>query len=276
MDKRVVLVTGCSSGIGLAVAQAFQEHDCIVVASARRALDVTQLRQQGWHALQLDVTKSESIQEVVAALTQDFGRLDIVVNNAGYGQFGALMDLTPDDLQRQFATNVFAPIALVRAALPLLRRSQSARIVNIGSVSGILTTPFAGAYCASKAALHALSDALRMELAPFGMHVMTIQPGAIMSRMGENGAAQVVIPADSLYKPIEQAVHGRAVLSQQGASPAQAFAEQLVRAVLKPKPARIVRLGNNSFLAPFLRRWVPLAVLDKKLARYFKLDQLVR
>lgn len=276
MDKRVVLITGCSSGIGLAVAQACRERDCVVVVSARRAQDVAQLRQQGWPALQLDVTKGESIAEAVAWLTQEYGRLDILINNAGYGQFGALMDLSHDDLRRQFETNVFAPLALTRVALPLLLASKSARVVNLGSISGILTTPFAGAYCASKAALHALSDALRMELAPFGIHVVTIQPGAIMSRMGENGAAQVVVPGNSLYKNIAQAVHGRAVLSQQDATPADLFAAQLVRAVLKPKPAAIVRLGNNSFLAPFLSRWVPLAWRDKKLARYFKLDQLSR
>ncbi len=276
MDKCVVLITGCSSGIGLALAQAFRERDCVVVVSARRAQDVAQLRQQGWSALQLDVTKGESIGATVAWLAQEYGRLDILINNAGYGQFGALMDLSHDDLRRQFETNVFAPLALTRAALSLLLASRSARVVNLGSISGILTTPFAGAYCASKAALHALSDALRMELAPFGIHVVTIQPGAIMSRMGENGAAQVVIPGNSLYKNIAKAIHGRAVLSQQDATPAETFAAQLVRAVLKPKPAAIVRLGNNSFLAPFLSRWVPLAWRDKKLSRYFKLDQLSR
>ncbi|MEN9865505.1 MAG: hypothetical protein RL748_1095 [Pseudomonadota bacterium] len=274
MGKRVVLITGCSSGIGLALAQAFRARDCLVVPTARRAQDVATLRQQGWQALQLDVTKAESMAQVVASIEQDYGKLDVLVNNAGYGQFGALMDLTLDDLRRQYDTNVFAPVALVRAALPLLRRSASARVVNIGSVSGLLTTPFAGAYCSSKAALHALSDALRMELAPFGMHVITIQPGAIQSRMGENGAAQVVIPPDSAYQPIAQAVHARSTLSQQGASPANQFAEQLAQAVLKPKPARLVRLGNNSFNAWFLARCIPQALLDSKMMRYFSLDRL--
>lgn len=274
MGKRVVLITGCSSGIGLALAQAFRERDCQVVATARRAQDVATLRQQGWQALQLDVTKADSMAQVVASIEQEYGKLDVLVNNAGYGQFGALMDLTLDDLRRQYETNVFAPVALVRAALPLLRRSSSARVVNIGSVSGLLTTPFAGAYCSSKAALHALSDALRMELAPFGIHVITIQPGAIQSRMGENGAAQVVIPPDSPYQPIAQAVHARSTLSQQGASPANEFAEQLAHAVLKPKPARLLRLGNNSFNAWFLARCMPQALLDSKMMRYFSLDRL--
>lgn len=274
MDKQVALITGCSSGIGRALAQAFRQQGFRVVATARRAADVAALRKDGWEALALDVTRPESIEAAMAQISQDCGRIDVLVNNAGYGQFGALLDLAPEDLRRQFETNVFAPLALVRAALPCLRAAKAARIVNIGSVSGILTTPFAGAYCASKAALHALSDALRMELAPFGIHVVTVQPGAIASRMGENGAAQVVLPPDSLYQKIAAEVHARAVLSQQGASPADEFARQLVAAVMKPRPARVLRLGSNSYRLPFLRRVLPLALIDRIMAKRFGLIHL--
>jgi NAD(P)-dependent dehydrogenase (short-subunit alcohol dehydrogenase family) len=274
MDKRVALITGCSSGIGRALAEAFRRQGFLVVATARRAADVASLRHDGWDAVALDVTKAESIALAVAHIKKDFGRLDVLVNNAGYGQFGALLDLEPDDLRRQFETNVFAPLALVRAALPCLLASGDARVVNIGSVSGILTTPFAGAYCASKAALHSLSDALRMELAPFGIHVITVQPGAIASRMGENGAAQVVLPPDSLYQKIAAKVHARAVLSQTGASPAAEFAKQLVAAVTKKHPSSILRLGSFSSRIPFLRRWLPLKLLDQTLAKRFGLTTL--
>lgn len=274
MDKQVALITGCSSGIGRALAQAFRQQGFMVVATARRAADVAALRKDGWEALALDVTRPESIEAAMAQISQDLGRIDVLVNNAGYGQFGALLDLAPEDLRRQFETNVFAPLALVRAALPCLRAAKAARIVNIGSVSGILTTPFAGAYCASKAALHALSEALRMELAPFGIHVVTVQPGAIASRMGENGAAQVVLPPDSLYQKIAAEVHARAVLSQQGASPADEFARQLVAAVMKPRPARVLRLGSNSHRLPFLRRVLPLAWIDRIMAKRFGLIHL--
>lgn len=274
MDKQVALITGCSSGIGRALAQAFRHQGFVVVATARRAADVSALRRDGWDAVALDVTRSDSIAAVAAHIGREFGRLDVLVNNAGYGQFGALLDLEPDDLRRQFETNVFAPLALVRVMLPFLRAAGDARIVNIGSVSGILTTPFAGAYCASKAALHALSDAMRMELAPFGLHVVTVQPGAIASRMGENGAAQVVLPPNSLYQKIACHVHQRAVLSQQGASPAQQFARQLVAAVLKKRPVSVLRLGSNSHRIPFLRRWLPLKMLDNTLIKRFGLNLL--
>lgn len=274
MNQQVVLITGCSSGIGLALARAFQLRDCIVVATARRALDVAALRQAGLHALPLDVTRAESITSVINSVQQEYGRLDILINNAGYGQFGALLDLEPDDLRRQFETNVFAPLALARAALPLLRQASSARIVNIGSASGILTTPFAGAYCASKAALHSLSDALRMELAPFGIFVITVQPGAISSRMGENGIAQVVLPPDSLYRSIAESVHQRATASQENACSAEEFAHQFVAEVLRKKPARVLRIGPLSHRMPWLRHWLPLAWLDHTLSKRFGLYRL--
>lgn len=274
MNQQVVLISGCSSGIGLALARAFQLRDCIVVATARRALDVAALRQAGLHALPLDVTRPDSITKVVDSVQQEYGQLDILINNAGYGQFGALLDLEPEDLQRQFETNVFAPMALTRAALPLLRKTSAARIVNIGSASGILTTPFAGAYCASKAALHSLSDALRMELAPFGIFVITVQPGAISSRMGENGIAQVVLPPDSLYQPVAEAIRRRATASQENACSAEEFAQQFVAEVLRKKPARVLRIGPLSHRMPWLRHWLPLSWLDHSLSKRFGLHRL--
>jgi short-subunit dehydrogenase len=165
-------------------------------------------------------------------------------------------------------------VVLSRAALPLLRRSAHPCIANIGSISGIVTTPFSGVYCASKAALHALSEALRMELAPFGVRVVIVQPGGVASSFGNAGEAHARLPEHSLYKPIERFVLGRARASQRGAMPADAFARALAAALLRPDPPPVLRLGTHSTRLPFLKRWLPTRVLDRKLGKTFGLDRL--
>ena len=272
--QRVVFITGCSSGIGAALAEEFHRRGHRVVATARRVESLAALAEKGVRTLALDVDDADSIAAAVAAVATDAGRIDLLINNAGFGQFGAVIDAGLDDMRRQFDTNVFAPIVVARAALPLLRNSGRACIANIGSISGIVTTPFAGVYCASKAALHALSDALRMELAPFGVRVVIVQPGGIVSDFGKSGTAHARLPEDSLYKPIERSVLGRAKASQQGAMPAAAFAAALAEALLQAEPDPVIRLGTHSTRLPFLKRWMPTRLLDRKLRKAFGLERL--
>lgn len=164
MTFPVVLITDCSSGIGKALCQALHRRGCRVVATARRLEGIDDLKAHTVMTLLLDVTDSAGIQQVIKAVLDQEGRIDLLVNNAGFGQFGPLMDLSPAQLQAQFQTNVLAPLDLVQQVAPVMKQQRSGIIVNIGSISGVVTTPFAGAYCASKAALHSLSEALRMEL----------------------------------------------------------------------------------------------------------------
>lgn len=147
-----VLITGCSSGIGRALADAFRDAGHQVWATARQAEDVARLAAAGFVARQLDVNDPHAL----ALLAQELDALDILINNAGYGAMGPVLDGGVDALQRQFQTNVFALVGVTRALFPPLRRAKGL-VVNIGSVSGVLVTPFAGAYCASKAAVKALS-----------------------------------------------------------------------------------------------------------------------
>jgi NAD(P)-dependent dehydrogenase (short-subunit alcohol dehydrogenase family) len=274
LAQQVVLITGCSTGIGAALAEEFHRRGHRVYATARRVESLAALAGKGVRALGLDVDAADSIAAAVATVDAEEGRIDLLINNAGFGQFGAVIDVGLDAMRRQFDTNVFAPVMLARAALPLLRRSTRACIANIGSVSGILTTPFAGVYCASKAALHALSEALRMELAPFGVRVVIVQPGGIVSDFGRSGEAHARLPDDSLYKPIERFVRGRAEASQRGAMPADAFARALADALLRPEPDPVIRLGTHSTRMPFLKRWLPARALDRRLKRAFGLERL--
>jgi short-subunit dehydrogenase len=223
--------------------------------------------------LPLDVTDSAAIQTTVKTILAQERRIDILVNNAGYGQFGPLMDVSRDILQRQFATNVFAPLALAQAIAPTMKAQGRGLIVNIGSISGLVTTPFAGAYCASKSACHSLSDALRLELQPFGIDVVTVQPGAILSNFGKAGEASLKQwdPTGSWYAPLQDQIENRASLSQEVGMPAEQFADRLVQAVVRRHPPAKLRLGPKSTWLPLLRQWLPTRLFEALLCRKFGL-----
>jgi len=271
---RIVLVTGCSSGIGAALAHEFLRRGWVVYATARRAESLQALAAAGMRPVSLDVNDAVSIESAVEAVRAGHGRLDMLVNNAGYGLFGAAADLDAESLRRQFDTNVIAPIQVARAFLPLMLPRRRGCIVNVGSVSGILTTPFAGGYCASKAALHALTDALRLELAPLGIHAVCVQPGAVTSRIGETGTEHLAMPADSIYAQIARNVKARAMASQKGAMDSADFARDVVGELLRDPPPAVIRRAPHSFRMPFLKRWLPGRMLDGKLRRTFGLDRL--
>ncbi|MGB7905154.1 MAG: SDR family NAD(P)-dependent oxidoreductase, partial [Steroidobacteraceae bacterium] len=204
--QKTILITGCSSGIGAALAREFAKRGHRVYATARRAEALAALNAEGVRGLVLDVNDDSSIAAALDTVSREAGHLDLLVNNAGFSQVGAVVDLTREDLRRQFETNVIAPMAVTAQATPLLRAAVAASggavVANVGSIVGLFTTPFAAAYCSSKAAVHSLTDALRMELAPFGIHVVSIQPGGVRSSFGEHAEAAVRLPGNSLYQPV--------------------------------------------------------------------------
>lgn len=271
-----VLITGCSSGIGAALAHELHRRGHLVYASARRLESLSPLGAAGIRTLALDVNDDESIADAIATIAREQGRLDMLINNAGFSQVGAVVDLSRDDLRRQYETNVIAPVAVTRAALPLLRaavaRDGRAVLANVGSIVGLFTTPFAGAYCSSKAAIHSLSDALRMELAPFGIRVVTIQPGGVRSAFGNHAEAALRLPEDSLYHPVERGIHARAQAGQVGATPAEEFVVPVVDGLLADVPPVVIRAGHNSFKLPLLKKLLPARMFDAKLSKAFGLD----
>lgn len=270
--SKTVLITGCSSGIGRALADAFKTAGFRVWATARKASDLAALNAAGFNAVELDVNDSAAVQQLAKRLSDEIGGLDVLINNAGYGAMGPLLDGGRDALQRQFDTNVFAVVDVTRALFPLLRQARGV-VVNIGSVSGVLVTPFAAAYCASKAAVHALSDGLRMELAPFGVRVLEVQPGAIASSFGANASreAEQLIAEDSPWWPIREGIRARARASQDNPTPAGDFARDVLNAVQRPKPPRLLRLGNGSRALPLLALLLPRGLLEWVLKRKFGL-----
>lgn len=272
MRPPVALITGCSSGIGRELALAFSRSGYRVWGTVRRETDQQALRDANIRSVILDVQNHQAFDALAEQIASLEGRVDVLINNAGIGIMGPLLDLPAERLQQQFIVNCAAPISLTRSLLPLLRQSQGL-VINIGSVSGYLTTPFAGAYCASKAALHALSDALSLELAPLGVRVMQVQPGAIASQFGANSsqAAEQLIREDSPWWPFREGIRARANASQDQPTPATQLAQAVLKASQQATPPAVLRIGNGSWALPWIARWVPRALRDLLLRRHFGL-----
>ncbi|WP_257282873.1 SDR family oxidoreductase [Endozoicomonas sp. SESOKO1] len=275
-NTKNVLITGCSSGIGRELALEFQRRGYRVWATARNLQSIQTLADQNILVQELDVTSEPRVHEVVQHILSSDGHLDILVNNAGYGSMGPLMDMPGEELVQQFSTNVFAPMTLIRKVAPGMCARREGTIVNIGSISGVLFTPFSGSYCASKAAFNALSDVLRMELKPFGVRVVTVQPGAVQSRFADNASRvlQQVFNPDSLYRPIDAKVRARANASQDNPTPADRFCRNLVDKLESGRRLNIIRLANGSRAFPLLKALLPTIVLETVLGIIFGLHRL--
>jgi short-subunit dehydrogenase len=268
----MILITGCSTGIGRALAIECHKRGLAILATARKAESVADLSAQGIRTTELDVTDTESIARL------PLGEVKTLINNAGYLATGPMAEMPLSELRKQFETNVVAVAAMVRAVFPTMAERGSGLIVNIGSVSAVFPTPFAGAYCASKAAVHAMSEAMRVELAPFGIRVMTVQPGKIRSSIADNSRAALerTVVRGGYYESIRAKIEKRAAISQKGAITAEDCARRIVDAMLRPKPPVLFRVGPGSTTLPILKRLVPVRLLDYELARRFGLLSLGR
>jgi NAD(P)-dependent dehydrogenase (short-subunit alcohol dehydrogenase family) len=178
-DPGTTLITGCSSGIGRATALTFLEDDWTVFATARDTEDLTDLEDAGCLTAELDVTDPDAVKRAVNRVVATDGRLDCLVNNAGYGQLGPVEEVPTEAVHDQFAVNLYGPHRLIRAVLPTMREQGHGRIVNVSSVGGRLATPGMGVYNSSKFALEGLSDALRAEVADHGIEVTLVEPGPV-------------------------------------------------------------------------------------------------
>src|SRR3954454_13672655 len=187
--SKAVLITGCSTGIGRATAERLAGHGWTVYATARRAESIADLEGKGCRTLALDVTDEASMQAAVRSVEEAEGAVGVLINNAGYSQSGAVESVSMDDVRRQFETNVFGLVRMCQLALPKMREQGWGRIVNISSMGANLTFPGGGFYHATKASVNAISDAMRFEVKGFGVDVITIEPGLIVTEFGETAAA---------------------------------------------------------------------------------------
>lgn len=278
-SQRVILITGSSSGIGKATALEAAARGHRVFASARNPESLRDLeRAGGIRPLALDVTDTASIRDAVTAVLTEAGRVDALVNNAGYGQYGAAEDVTAEEWRRQFDVNLFGAVEAARAVLPAMREKRSGTIVNVSSVAGRIGIPFAAPYCASKHALEAFSDALRVEVAPFGIRVAVIEAGPIQTHFGDRARAGVARmlaghgPYSAFYKNAERAMDTE---FQAGKLPAEAVARVIVDAIESDDPRtryRITRLARSLIL---LRRFLPDRFFDRRMKKVLRLPDRI-
>lgn len=273
---KTALITGCSTGIGKHLAQAMLNKGYRVIATARTVAKLDNLKAAGATVIALDVTSQSSIDSAMEQIKTAGLGVDILVNNAGYGAMGPVAEMPSAELEQQFATNVFGPVHLVRACVPAMRKQGGGLIVNVGSVSGILVTPFSGVYCATKAAIHALSDAMRMELAPFNIKVMTVMPGAIESEFGNSAEASLArtLAEDSLYQWARDGIQKRAQASQTNPTPVNEFVRILLENMEARNPKAEVAIGNGSTALPLAARILPTKARDWILKQSFGLHKL--
>jgi NAD(P)-dependent dehydrogenase (short-subunit alcohol dehydrogenase family) len=274
--QKVAFITGCSSGIGQELALQLNHLGWKVVATARRVENLASLEKAGCIVLPLDVTIPDQIESTVRKVIESCGRIDLLVNNAGYGLISPTLDIPLEDLQHQFKTNIIGGILLIQKIAPLMKTQGGGTIVNIGSISGIAPTPFSGAYCASKAANHAWSDVLRMELRPFGINVVTVQPGGIVTDFGKNceKTVKATLKPGSWYSGIVKFIYQRANTSQEKATPVEQFVKKLIPKIVQTNPPAIIRIGKRSFTLPLMKRCLPEKLLDKMMMKKYGLDKI--
>ena len=269
--NRSVLITGCSSGIGRAAAEMLRSRGWKVFPTARKPADLDSLRQAGFEAIELDVASSESIKTAVErVLALNGGRLGAVVNNAGFGMPGAIQDLTRDAMRYQFEVNLFGLQELTNALIPVFREQGYGRIVNISSVVGRLALPFMGAYSASKFALEAMSDALRVELSLDPITVSLVEPGPIRTAFSTNCAAQGEEKLDagkskfgSAYKTYFEKRRNGGMSEDLFRLPPEAVAKKVVHALESGRPKIRYKVTIPAYLGAAAARLLPAGVIDR-------------
>lgn len=256
-EPRVILITGASSGIGKATALKLQAQGNIVYGAARRIEKMTDLAAAGVHVLKLDVTDEATLVAAVKTIEVEQGRLDVLINNAGYGSYGALEDVPLAEGEYQFKVNVFGVMRLTQLVLPIMRAQQRGRIINVASIGGKIYQPLSAWYMGTKHAIEGMSDALRMEVAPFGIDVSIIEPGGIKTEWAGIAEQKLLdVSGDGAYA--EQAVKIGAMLSlfDQFASNPGVIAKLMVRAVNDVKPKTRYHAGMGAGVSLTARKWL--------------------
>ncbi len=267
---RTALVTGASSGIGEATVQALKARGFTVFAAARRVERMAGLASEGVSLVAMDLTDDASITAGVAQVLDTSGRLDVLVNNAGYGSYGALEDVPLDEARRQFEVNVFGLARLCQLALPGMRARRGGRIINVSSIGGKIYEPLGSWYHATKFAVEGLSDSLRVELRPFGVDVVLIEPGAIATEW-ITISAQHVLAASGASDYSRRAEAVATVLNETARNPRlhsgpEVVARAIARAATVRRPRTRYVVGRGAKPIVFARRVLPDRAFDALLA----------
>ena len=275
--SRTVLITGCSTGIGRATAEHLAGRGWTVYATARRPQTLTDLEAAGCRTLALDVTDEASMVAAVERVESDCGAVGVLVNNAGYSQSGPVEEVPIDDVRRQFETNVFGLVRMTQLVLPAMRRQGWGKIVNISSMGANFTFPGGGFYHATKHAVDALTDALRFEVKGFGIDVIIIQPGLIMTSFGDAavGSMESATPPDGPYAEFNaklaaatKGIYEEGPAAKLGGGP-ETVAKAIEKAITarRPKPRYLVTPSAHLLINQ--KRLMPDRVWDRFLRTQF-------
>lgn len=257
MNSKVALVTGASSGIGEATAIKLKSLGYTVYAAARRADRMRSLANAGIHVLSMDVTDDASMQAGIKEIIARSGRIDVLVNNAGYGSYGAIEEVSLDEARAQFDVNVFGPARLIQLVLPHMRTQRSGTVVNITSMGGKIHTPLGAYYHGTKFALEAISDCLRLEVQPFGIDVVVIEPGGIKTEWAGIAADKLLaVSGRGAYGSQAQAMAESMVgeASRKRQSPPELIADTIAKAVTAKRPKTRYAVGFGAKPMIFMRR----------------------
>jgi NAD(P)-dependent dehydrogenase (short-subunit alcohol dehydrogenase family) len=253
--EKVALVTGSSSGIGFETALALARENYFTYASMRntskagKIQEIAKKENLNLKVIELDVDKEDSIKSAVKKIQEQKGRIDVLVNNAGYGLFGCLEDITMDELKAQFQTNFFGVVSLIQEIAPIMRKQGSGIIVNISSVAGRIGFPGTPAYISSKFALEGLSECMRYELSPFGIKTIIIEPGVIQTNFFSSMKVAYGKPGSPYKEITEKVMNGVKMMAEMGTPPVE-VAKTIMKAIktAKPLPRYVVGSDASMFL----------------------------
>jgi NADP-dependent 3-hydroxy acid dehydrogenase YdfG len=272
--SQAVLITGCSTGIGRATATRLSEHGWNVYATARRLETIEDLAELGCKTLVLDVCDEQSMRDAVSQVEQAEGAIGVLINNAGYSQSGAVESISDKDMRRQFETNVFGLVRMCRLVLPGMRERGSGKIVNISSMGGKLTFPGGGFYHATKYAVESISDAMRFEVKGFGVDVILIEPGLIVTSFGDTAAATIDGSAEGPYREfndsVAKATEGiyNGPMRIAGGGP-EVVARKIERALKKSRPRARYAVTASAHSTIALRKITPDRLWDAAMRTTF-------
>ncbi|MGX1566188.1 oxidoreductase [Streptomyces sp. NPDC055506] len=270
MPTKTALVTGASSGIGEATALKLQELGYTVYGAARRTDRLQRLVDRGIRPLAMDVTDDASMRAGIDRIAAETGRVDVLVNNAGYGSYGAIEDVPMDEARYQFEVNVFGALRLTQLVLPHMRAQRSGTVVNITSMGGKIHTPLGGWYHGTKFALEALSDCLRLEAKPFGVDVVVIEPGGIATEWGGIAADKLEKSSGSGPYAAQATAVATSLRSEANAnrnSPPTVIADAIAKAVTARRPRTRYATGFGARPLITLRRLLPDRAFDTVISR---------
>lgn len=270
LKQKIALITGASSGIGMETALELHARGFIVYGAARRKDKMLSLSEKGIHTVSLDLTDEASISSCVNAILQKEGRIDVLVNNAGYGFYGAIEDVPMEEARRQVEVNLFGLAHMIKLVLPTMRKNKYGKIVNVSSVGGKVASSFGGWYHATKFAVEGFSDSLRMEVAPFGIDVILIEPGGIKTDWGIIAAEHLKQSSvNGAYAAHASRVAGGMMKNYTGenlTSP-KVIAVAIGRAVIARRPKTRYAVGFGAKPAVFMKRILSDRAFDKLLQK---------